>query len=126
MRSSAQEVRRQAQRSAEAAKDTSTMIEESSERSNNGVAIAERVGSALEQIGAKTQKVNILLAEIASASKEQTQGIDQITTGVGELDTVTQENAGNAQRLAAGAEETAAQVGVLRDMISRFSAEDDA
>jgi len=116
----AEEVRNLAQRSAEAAKNTSSMIEESTKRADNGVAIAERVGKALEDIVSGTKKVNTLLAEIASASKEQAEGIGQINKGISELDKVTQQNAGNAQELAAAAQETAAQVTAMRELVSKF------
>ncbi len=116
----AEEVRNLAQRSAEAAKSTSTIIEESATRADNGVEIAGRVGSALEEITSSTTEVNTLLAEIAGVSKEQSEGIVQVTRGVNELDKVTQQNAGNSEELAASAEETASQVGMLRDTVGQF------
>jgi len=116
----AEEVRNLAMRSAEAAKNTSQMIEQSVDRANNGVSIASRVGEALSEIVNSSGKVNTLLTEIASASKEQAEGIDQINKGVSELDKVTQQNAGNSEELAAGAQETAAQVSSLRDTVSAF------
>jgi len=116
----ADEVRNLAQRSAEAAKNTAEMIEESSKRADNGVAIADGVGKALDEIVTSTKKVNTLLAEIASASQEQADGINQINKGVSDLDRVTQQNAGNAEELASAAEETASQVGALRDIVARF------
>jgi len=116
----AEEVRNLAQRSAEAAKETAQMIADSVERANNGVSIAGRVGEALNEIVNSSGKVNALLAEIASASQEQAEGIDQVNKGVGELDKVTQQNAGNSEELAAGAQETAAQVASLRDTVSGF------
>ncbi len=124
----AEEVRNLAQRSAEAAKNTSSMIEESTKRADNGVSIAKRVSTSLEEIGASTTKVNTLLAEIASAAKEQAEGIAQVTKGVTELDKVTQQNAGNAEELAAAAQQTAAQVSSLRDVVASGSgggADDD-
>jgi len=114
----ADEVRNLAQRSAEAAKNTATMIEESGQRADNGVAIAGRVSEVFEEIAAGTKKVNTLLGEISSAAKEQSSGISEINTGVSELDKVTQQNAGNAEELASAAQETAAQVATLRDVIS--------
>ena len=114
----ADEVRNLAQRSAEAAKNTSTMIEESTQRANNGVSIAARVGEVFEEIVTGTKKVNTLLSEISSAAKEQSTGIGEINSGVTELDKVTQQNAGNAEELASAAQETAAQVSTLRDIVS--------
>ena len=114
----ADEVRNLAQRSAEAAKNTATMIEESGQRADNGVAIAGRVSQVFEEIATGTKKVNTLLGEISSAAKEQSTGISEINTGVAELDKVTQQNAGNAEELASAAQETAAQVATLREVIS--------
>ncbi len=120
----AEEVRNLAQRSAEAAKDTATMIEDSTQRADNGVAIAQRVGEALEEIVTSTNKVNTLLGEIAAASQEQADGIGQVKTGVNQLDTVTQQNAGNSEELASSAEETAAQVQSLRAIVGQFKVKD--
>lgn len=116
----AEEVRNLAQRSAEAAKSTSAMIEESVQRSENGVSIAGRVGKALEEITGATNKVNALLAEIASSSGEQAAGIGQVNQGVGQLDQVTQQNAGNSEELASSAEELSSQVASLNDLVAQF------
>ena len=116
----AEEVRSLAQRSAEAAKSTSAMIEEATRRADNGVDIANRVGQALDEIALTATKVNTLLGEIASASDEQSKGISQVNTGISELDKVTQQNAGNSEELASGAEETASQVTSLQDLVSQF------
>ncbi len=116
----AEEVRSLAQRSAEAAKSTSSMIEEATRRADNGVDIANRVGLALDEIATTATKVNTLLTEIASASNEQARGIGQVNTGISELDKVTQQNAGNSEELASGAEQTAAQVTSLQDLVSQF------
>jgi methyl-accepting chemotaxis protein len=116
----AEEVRNLAQRSAEAAKNTASMIEESVRRSENGVQIAARVGQALEEITTSTNKVNALLAEIASAASEQATGIGQINQGVSQLDQVTQQNAGNSEELASSAEELSSQVAALNELVSQF------
>jgi len=122
----AEEVRNLARRSAEAAKNTSSMIEESTKRAENGAAIAKRVGEVLGEIVDGTKQVNSLLDDIANASKEQTDGVTQINRGVSELDTVTQQNAGNSEELAATAEETAAQVATFRDIVNKFTIEDSS
>ena len=116
----AEEVRSLAQRSAEAAKNTSSMIEDSTKRADRGVEIAGRVGQALDEIVGTTNKVNTLLSEIASACGEQAKGIGQVNTGVSELDKVTQQNAGNSEELASGAEETASQVTSLQELVAQF------
>jgi len=116
----AEEVRSLARRSAEAAKNTASMIEDSTERADRGVEIAGRVGQALDEIVGTTNKVNTLLSEIASACGEQAKGIGQVNTGVSELDKVTQQNAGNSEELASGAEETASQVTSLQELVAQF------
>ncbi len=116
----AEEVRNLAQRSAEAAKNTASMIEESVKRSENGVQIANRVGLSLEEITSATNKVNTLLAEIAAAANEQATGIGQVSQGVSQLDQVTQQNAGNSEELASSAEEMSSQVSSLNDLVAQF------
>jgi len=96
------------------------MIEDASTRADNGVAIAGRVSEALEEITTSTSNVDTLLAEIASASKEQSDGIDQVNRGVSTLEDMTQKNAGNSEELASAAEETAAQATVMHKLVGQF------
>ncbi|MCD6365486.1 MAG: hypothetical protein J7M14_06380 [Planctomycetes bacterium] len=116
----AEEVRNLAQRSAEAARNTAEMIDESVKNSDNGVEIAKEVGGSLEQIADGNRKVNDLIAEIAAASDEQSQGAEQITIAVSQMDQVTQSAAANAEESAAAAEELNAQAGELRNMTDQF------
>ncbi|MFT5423008.1 MAG: methyl-accepting chemotaxis protein [Phycisphaerales bacterium] len=117
----AEEVRSLARRSAEAAKSTSEIIEVSMERAEKGVAITGGVSTVLEDISTSTSQVNSLLSQIATGSKEHAEGLAQISQGVSEVDTVTQQNAGNAQELAAYAKETSEQVGTLRATIDQLN-----
>jgi methyl-accepting chemotaxis protein len=117
----AEEVRNLAQRSAEAAKTTADMIEESVKNSEEGVKVTEEVGGILNEIADGSRKVNDLVAEIAAASTEQTQGIEQVNTAVGQLDKVTQQNAANAEESASAAEELNGQAQELQGMVSAFS-----
>ncbi len=116
----AEEVRNLAQRSAEAAKNTNKMIQESVKAADGGVAIGKEVAEALTQIVEGSGKVNELVAEIAAASKEQAQGIDQINTAVAELDKVTQQNAANSEESASASEELNAQAEELAGLIQQF------
>ncbi|HYD83975.1 MAG TPA: methyl-accepting chemotaxis protein, partial [Opitutus sp.] len=88
----AEEVRNLAQRSAEAAKETAARIEDSIQKSERGVAISAKVADSLGEIVTKARKVDELVAEIASASLEQSQGITQLNTAVTQMDRVTQAN----------------------------------
>ena len=116
----AEEVRSLAQRSAEAAKETATLIEESTRRSDAGVEISERVAQVLGQVVGSVNQVNSLVGEIASASKEQAVGISQVNAGVTNLERVVQQNAASAEELASTSEETSSQVVLVKEMIERF------
>ncbi|MBT3199535.1 MAG: hypothetical protein HN350_06420, partial [Phycisphaerales bacterium] len=116
----AEEVRNLAQRSAQAAKDTADMIEGSVKNADNGVAISTEVAEMLDEIAGNNRKVDDLVGEIAAASNEQAQGIDQINTAVGQMDQVTQSNAANAEESASASEELSAQAEQLTGMVSQL------
>jgi methyl-accepting chemotaxis protein len=117
----AEEVRNLAQRSAEAAKNTANMIEESVKNAEDGVKIAGEVAQSFESIATGNAKVNDLIAEIAAASGEQSQGIDQVNTAVAEMDKVTQQNAANSEESASAAEELSSQAEELQSMVAQFT-----
>jgi methyl-accepting chemotaxis protein len=114
----AEEVRNLAQRSAEAAKTTASLIEGSQKNADNGVAVSGEVGRFLDQIADKVQKLSGLVGEVSAASEEQTKGISQISIAVTEMDKVTQGNAANAEESASASEELFAQAKELGDMVS--------
>ena len=111
----ADEVRNLAQRSAQAAKETAEKIEDSIAKSANGVAISGKVTESLTQIVTKARQVDELVAEIATASREQSQGIDQVNTAVTQMDKVTQTNAASAEESASASEELTAQAATRRN-----------
>lgn len=117
----AEEVRNLAQRSAEAAKNTANMIEESVKNAEEGVTISIEVSKSFESISGSVKKVNDLIAEIAAASQEQSQGIDQVNTAVAQMDKVTQQNAANSEESASAAEEMSSQAEELQSMIAQFA-----
>ena len=117
----AEEVRSLAQRSAEAAKNTAELIEGAVKNAEGGVTITGEVRTILTDIVEGSKKVNDLIAEIASASKEQADGIKQITEGVTTMDKVTQENSANSEESAAAATQLNEQAKALNDMIGRFN-----
>jgi methyl-accepting chemotaxis protein len=110
----ADEVRSLAQRSAQSAKETATKIEESVTRSEHGVRVSGKVADTFTEIVTKARKVDALVAEIATASLEQTQGIGQVTTAVSQMDQVTQTNAAGAEESASASEELSAQAETMR------------
>ena len=116
----ADEVRSLAQRSAQSARETAQKIEEAISRSEHGVEISAKVGQSLGEIVEKTRRVDELVAQIATASIEQTQGITQVNTAVNQMDGVTQSSAANAEETAAAAEELSAQSHVLRDSVMQL------
>ncbi|MGC4030553.1 MAG: methyl-accepting chemotaxis protein [Tepidisphaeraceae bacterium] len=118
----AEEVRNLAMRSAEAAKSTSAMIEQSVQNSRGGVLIAEEVGQVLGEITSTSEKVNALIAEIAQASSEQSKGIGQVNTAVTQMDKVTQSNAAAAEESASASEELAAQAAGMSGVVVELMA----
>ena len=109
----AEEVRALAQRSAQAAKETASKIEGALRRSERGVQISARVDQALHEIVIKAREVDQLVAEVATASGEQSQGISQLNTAVTQMDKVTQANAASAEESASAAEELNAQADAM-------------
>ncbi|WP_251977440.1 methyl-accepting chemotaxis protein [Salinicola avicenniae] len=89
----ANEVRNLAGRSADAAKEIKTLVEESISQVGAGSELVNRAGKSLEEIVSGVQRVTALVSEIAVASREQSQGIDQVNTAVAQMDGVTQQNA---------------------------------
>jgi methyl-accepting chemotaxis protein len=116
----AEEVRNLAQRSAQAAKETATKIEGAIAKTAQGVELSGKVSAALNDIVAKARQVDELAAEVAGASREQTQGITQINTAVGQMDKVTQSNAANAEETAAAAEELNSQAEVMKQSVAEL------
>ncbi len=118
----AEEVRNLAQRSAEAAKNTSDMIAESVKNADNGVQISQEVTQQFNEITEGIRKVNDLVGEISAASNEQAQGVEQINTAVGQIDQVTQTSAATAEESASASEELSAQAEELKRMVSNLRA----
>jgi len=116
----ADEVRNLAQRSAQAAKETAAKIEGAITKIGQGVEISSKVAQTLNAIVTKARQVDELVAEVASASREQTQGITQINTAVGQMDKVTRSNAANAEESTAAAQELNAQAMTMKDSVNEL------
>jgi methyl-accepting chemotaxis protein len=114
----ADEVRSLAQRSATTAKETAAKIEGAILKTAQGVQISQKVASALNDIVLKARQVDELASEVAGASHEQTQGISQINTAVGQMDKITQSSAASAEESAAAAQEMNAQVEVMKQVVA--------
>jgi methyl-accepting chemotaxis protein len=116
----ADEVRSLAQRSAAAAKETADKIEAAIASSRQGSRSCTRVDESLTQIAEKVSGTDALVAEIATAAKEQAQGIEQINLAIAQMDKVTQSNSASAEESASAAEELDAQAESLKDMVGQL------
>lgn len=116
----AEEVRNLAQRSATAARETAEKIEDSIQKSLRGVTLSGQVSVRLREIVEKARKMSELVADIATGSTEQKEGINQITTAVSQMDQVTQQNAAAAEESASASEELSAQAVKLRDTLQQL------
>jgi methyl-accepting chemotaxis protein len=105
----ADEVRNLAQRSAQAAKDTAALIEESSSNASQGSATVGQVAEAITAITASVSQVKGLVDEVSVASRQQAQGIDQVTQALAQMEKVTQVTAATAEESAAASEQLNAQ-----------------
>ncbi|WP_373999187.1 methyl-accepting chemotaxis protein [Bdellovibrio bacteriovorus] len=113
----AEAVRNLAQRSAVAAKDITTLIQENVSKSENGARVASQSGSVLKDIVTSVKKVADLNNEISVASQEQASGLEQISKAMNQLDQATQGNAASSEEVAASSEEMSAQAVSLADLV---------
>ncbi|MBI4856802.1 MAG: methyl-accepting chemotaxis protein [Acetobacterium woodii] len=116
----AEEVRTLAARSADAAKETTGLIEGSISKVQEGTKIADETAGALDEIVGGIAKVNDLITNIATASNEQATGIAQINMGVEQVAQVVQQNSATAEQSAAASEELSGQSVMLKQMIDQF------
>jgi len=118
----AEEVRNLAKRTAGAAKDTATLIESTVKKVQTGSALVAKTNDEFHRVSSSTSRVGELVTEIAAASQEQNQGIEQINKSVGEMDTVVQQNAGNAEESASASAEMNAQSERMKGLVSELKA----
>jgi methyl-accepting chemotaxis protein len=110
----AEEVRNLAQRSAKAARETADKIDDSVKKSARGAELSKRVSEGLVGISEKSRKMNDLVNEIATASRQQTEGITQVSTAMTQMDRVTQSNASSAEETASSAQELSNQSDIMQ------------
>ena len=118
----ADEVRNLAQRSAQAAKDTATLIEESIARSQEGSRKVDQVATAIATIMGSVAQVTRIVQEVRDASQQQTQGIDQVSQAIAQMEKVTQTTAATAEESAAASEELNAQAEVSMTVVRELDA----
>jgi methyl-accepting chemotaxis protein len=118
----ADEVRNLALRAADAAKNTATLIEGTVKKINEGSALVNSTSEAFAEVSDNARKVGELVGEIAAASKEQAEGIEQINKATVEMDKVTQQNAANAEESASASEEMSAQANQMMEYVGELVA----
>ncbi|MDF2677210.1 MAG: mcpB [Bacillota bacterium] len=121
----ADEVRNLAQKSAEAAKDTTLLISDTVQAVNKGTRIAEKTALSLNAVVEKTEGLTHLIESIAQASIHQAEGSNQIAIGIEQVSAVVQTNSATAEESAAASEELSSQATLLNDLVNKFKLSDD-
>ena len=116
----ADEVRSLAAKSAEAASNTTALIESTVHAINNGMRVADETAKSLDNVVEKASVVMIKIKEIAKVSEEQANAIQQINTGIDQIASVVQTNSATAEQSAAASEELSSQATVVKDMVGKF------
>ncbi|MFP4387539.1 MAG: methyl-accepting chemotaxis protein [Desulfococcaceae bacterium] len=114
----AEEVRNLAQRSAEAARNTAAWLEDARRKIEEGLALVADTESAFQEVDGSSAKAADLVEEIAAASSEQAQGIEQVNQAVVGINAVTQQNTSDAEESAAAAQQMNAQAAHVTEMVN--------
>ncbi len=117
----AAEVRNLAQRSASAAKEIKTLIQDSVGKVKNGTDLVNKSGETLSEIVNSVKRVTDIVSEIAAASKEQLAGVEQVNKAVAQMDRVTQGNASQTEEMSGTADSLLSHSVQLSDLVSRFN-----
>lgn len=117
----AEEVRTLAGKSAEAAKNTSVLIERSSEAVREGNGIARETADSLLEVVASIQTVAVSMDHIAAASDEQSSAVHQVSEGINQISMVVQNNSATAQQSASASEQLSAEATGLNQLVNRFT-----
>ncbi len=122
----ASEVRNLASRSAEAAKEIKTLIKDSVGKVTEGTKLVDDSGKVLAEIVVRVKKVTDVMAEIASSSREQASGIEQVNKAITMMDDVTQQNAALVEEASAAAQALTEQASSLTQLIARYRVEESS
>ncbi len=121
----AEEVRNLSAKSAQAAKDTESLIADSMKKAEQGVRIANETAASLTNIVSGINESTELITEIAKASEEQSINISQINAGIDQVAKVVQQNSATSEEAAAASQEMSSQSAVLRELIAQFHLKDN-
>jgi methyl-accepting chemotaxis protein len=116
----ADEVRKLAERSSQAAKEITTLIRESTQRVREGATLSEQTGTALKSIIDGVAETARGIGQIAQATEEQSHTANEVSAGIQNISTVTETNASASEEMAGSAEELAGQASQLRDLVASF------
>ncbi|MRX07984.1 HAMP domain-containing protein [Pseudoduganella sp. FT25W] len=122
----ATEVRNLAQRSAAAAKEIKVLIDDSVQKIQLGTTLVEQAGTTMTTLVGNVHQVTQIVGEIANASREQSEGIDQVNQAVAQMDQVTQQNAALVEEAAAATQSLQDQASELQQTVSVFKINDGA
>jgi methyl-accepting chemotaxis protein len=122
----ASEVRSLAGRSASASKEIKSLINESAGQVENGAALVTKAGERLTNIVTSVEQVSRIVANIANASQEQANGIDEINTAITQMDEMTQQNAALVEENTAAAQSMVDQAELLDELMGTFKIEESA
>ena len=117
----ADEVRNLAMRAAEAASDTSGMIEQTGIKVKTGAHLVDKTTEEFNAVAENSSKISTLITEISVASDEQTEGVNQINTTITEIDTVIQRTAASAEESAASTNEVVGQAEIIQNVVTTLS-----
>lgn len=122
----ADEVRNLASKSAEAAKNTTALIEDSIHAVENGTKLTAVTAESLKKVVERTKVIENTVERISSATDEQASSLNQVTTGVDQISSVVQTNSATAEESAAASEQLSGQAQMLKNLVGRFKLEDHA
>ena len=117
----ADEVRKLAERSSEAAKEISNLIQESTQRVDEGAQLSEQTGESLTKIIQGVEATAKRIAEIADATVEQSASANETSNAIQQVSHVTEQSAAGSEEMASSSEELGAQAAALRDLVTRFN-----
>ena len=121
----ADEVGNLAQKSAKAAQNTSSLIEEAIDAIGKGAKLSEETAQSLVVVSEQSKKINSMISNISLASEEQAKGVKQVSVGIDQISSVVQNNSATAEEIAAASEELTGQAHTLNELMEKFQLKED-